>query len=448
MKKIAQFFLTVFIFSFLVIGEVFAQTSNLETTISNEFGKNFEVTANRSVDIQLHYTTLIGDEYIQLRFLVKQVNPGLPALQYSLAYNGAPVVSNETFYTNQVTQQIGSERLLTESIDFENGVPAGIYTLSVRDINNPNAIYTAKTFTVTKKNQDSPNQLPPFVPAPEPETPTQNPPVTNPVNKDFVVSSISIKQNITSNTAEISGIVTAMKEIKTSALKVRFSEVADNGAVSYKDAGFLISPDYQTFIAYEPISFSFILSGLKDGKNYYFQIYDAGNNNTVIHGQPFSFKKNNSGNSGGVNTGGGVWGDGLLGNYSLPENIGEPDGGGVGLVEEDGNPLVPCGRRDQVGTEDENCGFYHLITLFQNIINYMIILLGVITVLACLVVGIQMVVNRKTPGELVKYKERFKRIGIGMAVMLLAFTIVSTLLGFFLNTEATQFLLLDIILGE
>ena len=63
----------------------------------------------------------------------------------------------------------------------------------------------------------------------------------------------------------------------------------------------------------------------------------------------------------------------------------------------------------------------------------------------CVYVGVQMILHRKNPIDLEKYKGQLLRVGIGLAVMLLAWTIVATLMTSLLGDEASKYLLLKIL---
>jgi hypothetical protein len=147
--------------------------------------------------------------------------------------------------------------------------------------------------------------------------------------------------------------------------------------------------------------------------------------------------------------------DGILGNYEFPILLGEPTGS-VTVVQNDGSPLVPCGKRSDVGTINENCQFIHLFGgetadgevipgLIPKVIDFLLVMLIPITVLMCIYTGTQMIIHRGVPAEILKYRENFKKIGIGVAVMLLAWTIIATLLRTLVSPEMAGFILLDLL---
>jgi hypothetical protein len=56
-----------------------------------------------------------------------------------------------------------------------------------------------------------------------------------------------------------------------------------------------------------------------------------------------------------------------------------------------------------------------------------------------------MIIHRGMPAELTKYKDNLIRIGWGVAVMLLAWTIIATLLKTFVDPSMTGYILLDLL---
>lgn len=133
----------------------------------------------------------------------------------------------------------------------------------------------------------------------------------------------------------------------------------------------------------------------------------------------------------------------FIDNYQLPTNIGEP-AGDAGAPVQDPGTLVPCGKKSDRG-DAQYCRFNHLLILFANIIDYMLVLIAPLVVLVSIYTGTQMIIHRKVPADLVRYKENFQRIGIGVAVMLLAWTIIATLLKTLVGPDASRFILLDIL---
>jgi hypothetical protein len=142
--------------------------------------------------------------------------------------------------------------------------------------------------------------------------------------------------------------------------------------------------------------------------------------------------------------------------YEFPTQLGEPDGQ-VAITPEEKDALVPCGKKsDQDSETNKNCKFIHLfggttpegeevVGLIPRVIDYMLILLVPLTVMVCIYTGVQMIIHRGIPAELMKYKDNLKRIGIGVALMLLAWTIIATLLKTLVNPSMSGFILLDLL---
>lgn len=209
----------------------------------------------------------------------------------------------------------------------------------------------------------------------------------------------------------------------------------------------------------DPKTFSYAQSQLAPGTTYYYQIRESTKNFDAIQVNQFTtpgtravdidpFDPNQAG--------------GII-DYEFPTDLGEPDMCGNGIDDnnngeidegcdglsataEDVPTLVPCGKlSDQNDPEDKNCKVGHLGILIGNVIQFMLVLLVPLTVLMCIYVGVQMILHRKIPADLVKYKGQLIRIGIGLAVMLLAWTIVATLMTTLLGDDAGKYILLKII---
>jgi uncharacterized membrane protein len=147
---------------------------------------------------------------------------------------------------------------------------------------------------------------------------------------------------------------------------------------------------------------------------------------------------------------------GELLDYEFPTQLGEPTGT-VAITPEEKDALVPCGKRsDQDNETNKNCKFVHLFGgvdengeeipgLIPRVFDYLLILLVPVIVMMCIYTGVQMIIHRGIPAELTKYKENFKRIGIGIALMLLAWTIIATLLKTLVNPSMSGFILLDLL---
>lgn len=131
-------------------------------------------------------------------------------------------------------------------------------------------------------------------------------------------------------------------------------------------------------------------------------------------------------------------------NYEYPTQLGEPVGD-IAAPVEDVPTLVPCGKLSDRGTVDEYCNFGHLGILVGNVIRFMLAMLIPLTALACVYTGVQMIIHRTIPEELVKYKSRLLKIVVGLAIMLLAWTIVATVMKAILGPDVSKYLLLKIL---
>ncbi len=143
-------------------------------------------------------------------------------------------------------------------------------------------------------------------------------------------------------------------------------------------------------------------------------------------------------------------GPGALLDYAFPTNLGEPTGNAP-TVRTDVPTLVPCGKiSDQLPlpdgspNPDANCQFRHIAILVGNVIQFLLVMLIPLTVLACVYTGVQMILHRSIPADLIKYKDRLLKIGGGLVLMLLAFTIVATIMKAFLGDDASRYLLINI----
>ena len=131
--------------------------------------------------------------------------------------------------------------------------------------------------------------------------------------------------------------------------------------------------------------------------------------------------------------------------YDLPTNIGAPAEGGSVTIEDSESTLVPCGKRSDGGGDAQYCRFEHLLILFGNIIDYLLILLVPLVVLTAISTGVQMIIHRKVPGDLEEYMKRLTKIAQGAAVILLAWTLIATLLNVLVDENSRRFILLDIV---
>lgn len=248
--------------------------------------------------------------------------------------------------------------------------------------------------------------------------------------------------------AVLSGNITAPKLIKDAQIYVYLG--TSQGTVG--QIGPLFGKPLVNLPEFEPVKYEYNLSDLNTGTTYYYEIRmrNIGTGKKIAGGTftTSGTKTTNpivpQGQSGYVFN---PDDPGLFGDYDFPTNIGEPIGPiGTDVIVTDDEGLVPCGKRSDVGTPDENCNFGHVIELVGRIIDYLLILLVPLTVFVTIYTGVQMIIHRGVPAELMKYKENLKRIGIGVALMLLAWTIVGTIVQSVVDPATmSSFLLLDIL---
>lgn len=205
-------------------------------------------------------------------------------------------------------------------------------------------------------------------------------------------------------------------------------------------AGNTLSPTVLIFKGVEK-KFSQTVHSLQPGTKYYYQVKEI-TKDFFTTAQPMSFTT-----PGTVITTGTFDPNapGIFTDYDFNTNLGEPTGDGSANITEP-SVLVPCGKRaDQNSEENKNCKFEHLMILFGRIIDYLLVLLVPLTVLVAIYTGVQMILHRQIPAELMKYKDNLIRIGWGVAVMLLAWTIIATLLKTFVDPGSMRFILLDLL---
>lgn len=187
--------------------------------------------------------------------------------------------------------------------------------------------------------------------------------------------------------------------------------------------------------------FSQIIPGLQPGTKYYYKIQET-SKNFFTTTQPLSFTT--PGTAPVTNTSDPMVG--ALDQYTFPTDIGQPTGDVTANSVTESSPLVPCGKRsDQNNPDTKNCRIQDLLTLVARVIDYLLVLLVPLTVLVAIYTGVQMVLHRGVPADLLKYKDNLIKIGWGVAVMLLAWTIIATLLKTFVDPGATRFILLDLL---
>jgi hypothetical protein len=197
----------------------------------------------------------------------------------------------------------------------------------------------------------------------------------------------------------------------------------------------------QSVAANDEKPFEYILNDLKAGTRYRFVIRESTQNieltgsfTFVTQGQqPVAVVTPYDPNAG----------PGVVLDYTFPTSLGEPTGN-VPAPRTDAPTLVPCGKISDINTKDENCQFRHIAILIGNVIQFLLVMLIPLTVLACVYTGVQMILHRSIPADLIKYKDRLLKIGGGLVLMLLAFTIVATIMKAFLGDDASRYLLIDI----
>lgn len=133
-------------------------------------------------------------------------------------------------------------------------------------------------------------------------------------------------------------------------------------------------------------------------------------------------------------------GQGGVFSYQYPTNTGNPGSLDYNLDGVD-TPLVPdC----SYGDLSSRCSYKHFIELIVRVIKFGLILLLPVIAIIAVYTGIQMIVNRANPIKLEESKKVFIRILIGIAVMLLAWTLIATILSAVVNTDIKKILLLDL----
>lgn len=254
---------------------------------------------------------------------------------------------------------------------------------------------------------------------------------------------------VTPETADVNGKykVTVSGTISaTTAMQVGISLFYGTDMYSLSGPTQVFAP--QNLNANESKTFEYTLTGLTAGTQYFYKFVKSGQN-TDLTGR-YDFRTT------GVNQGTPIIpydpnaDTGAILDYSFPTNLGEPTGE-IPTPTVAASILVPCGRSDQQQPDadgnpnpDANCKFKHIPILVGNVIQFLLAMLIPITVLACVYTGVQMILHRSIPADLVKYKDRLIKIFVGLVIMLLAFTIVGTVMKVFLGDNASRYLLIDI----
>ena len=202
------------------------------------------------------------------------------------------------------------------------------------------------------------------------------------------------------------------------------------------------------------------IGGLDSGKKYYYQFRDGTDPNpdhrlgdiyTVTTAgvlDPANNQNKNNQNTSGFGqspAGSDNSGSGGIFSYKYPTNIGAP-AGSVNSMGDASGPIVPCTATGDITTR---CTFVHLMDLIGRIFDYALVLLLPIIALIAAFTGIQMIILKKGPDmsnpvKLEELKSRAFKILVGVIVILLAWTLVATLLSAVLGPEAKKYILLDL----
>ncbi len=137
-------------------------------------------------------------------------------------------------------------------------------------------------------------------------------------------------------------------------------------------------------------------------------------------------------------------GQGGIFSYQYPTNIGEPTPSGWSIFGSTAS-LVPCTAQGDITTR---CRFNHLMQLIANVANFLLVLLLPCIAIMAAVTGMQMVWHQKKPDsnviDIMKYKQRFFQVMIGLVVILISWMIVATVLNAVLGDDAKKYVLLDL----
>lgn len=198
-------------------------------------------------------------------------------------------------------------------------------------------------------------------------------------------------------------------------------------------------------------SWSQIITGLTPCTSYVYTLRNVTTNSLIS--PVYGFKT--TGTCTPTSTGGSVFGSSPAGtdnsgqggifSYQYPTNIGAPDQSGWSIFGSSTASLVPCTAQGDITTR---CRFTHLMQLIANVANFLLVLLLPCIALLAAITGIQMVINQKKPDrsaiDIMKYKQRFFQVMVGLVVILISWMIVATVLNAVLGDEAKQYVLLDL----
>jgi hypothetical protein len=119
-----------------------------------------------------------------------------------------------------------------------------------------------------------------------------------------------------------------------------------------------------------------------------------------------------SGSSGGIN--------------SSPNSF-QSVGGKGGLVPCDGPEYKPGTEPSDLPADYDSCGYFDLVDLIQNIVNYMIILMTFAATLLFVYAGWLYLTSGGNPGKKSQANRIFKQVGIGIVIVLSAWIIINTI---------------------
>lgn len=88
-----------------------------------------------------------------------------------------------------------------------------------------------------------------------------------------------------------------------------------------------------------------------------------------------------------------------------------------------GAGLVPCG-----GSGEPECGLKHLITLGNNVIEFLIMIAALIAVILLAIGGFKLVISQGNAGAMEDAKKRIWNVFIGFVIILVAYLVVQTIL--------------------
>ncbi len=79
---------------------------------------------------------------------------------------------------------------------------------------------------------------------------------------------------------------------------------------------------------------------------------------------------------------------------------------------------------ENCAASSSGCGFNDLTNMFNSIVNWILVMTSVIAGITFVYAGIRILLNPANPGERTKALDMFKKALIGIAIVLLAWTVV------------------------